>query len=154
MISPDLGYRITYYQSYPTRFDQEDIMYKLDSMQISYKLDSFTMAPLRFHGGNILVKSRDSMDKNLMVINPEQRDTAVYFRIDERPYIAIYNMKVKNETIPQVNIRVVTIAKKSDIYLESVVLTDEQFSEYYQGMSKTKKKFRKLVEEALIRKLK
>jgi len=90
----------------------------------------------------------------MMVITPEQKDTAAYFRINERPYIAIYNLKVKDVVIPQVNISIRTYVKTQDIYLESIILDDEQIQAYYQKMSKNKKKFRKLVEEGLIRKLK
>src|SRR6187549_1545810 len=32
MISPDMGPRISYNKSYPSRFNQEDILHKLDSM--------------------------------------------------------------------------------------------------------------------------
>jgi hypothetical protein len=153
MISPDMGPRIIYNKSYPSRFNQEDILYKLDSMQIAYKVDSFTTVPLRFHGGSLLIRDKDSGRTNMIVIDPEQKDTSAYFRINERPYIAIYNLKVKDEVIPQVNISVRTIVRTSDIYLESIILNDEQIQEYYQKMSKNKKKFRKLVEEGLIRKL-
>jgi len=153
MISPDMGSRISYNKYYPSRFKQEDILYKLDSMQIAYKVDSFTTVPLRFHGGSLVIRDKDSGRTNMMVINPEQKDTAAYFRINERPYIAIYNLKVKNVVIPQVNISVRTNVKINDIYLESIILDDEQIGEYYQKMSKNKKKFRKLVEEGLIRKL-
>jgi hypothetical protein len=65
-------------------------------------------------------------------LNRERKDTAAYFRINERPYIAIYNLKVKDEVIPQVNISVRTIVRSSDIYLESIILDDEQIQEYYQ----------------------
>lgn len=154
MISPDMGPRITYNETYPSRFKQEDILYKLDSMQLAYKVDSFTTVPLRFYGGSLLIRDRDSGRTNMIVITPEQKDTAAYFRINERPYIAIYNLKVKDVIIPQVNIRVTTYVRTSDINLESIILDDEQIHEYYQKMSKNKKKFRKLVEEGLIRKLK
>ena len=154
MISPDMGPRITYNETYPSRFNQEDILYKLDSMQIAYKVDSFTTVPLRFHGGSLLIKDRDSGRTNMIVITPEQKDTAAYFRINERPYVAIYNLKVKDVIIPQVNIRVITYVRTSDINLESILLDDKQIHEYYQKMSRNKKKFRKLVEEGLIRKLK
>ena len=153
MISPDMGPRISYKKSYPSRFNQEDILYKLDSMQIAYKVDSFTTVPLRFRGGSLLIRDTDSGRTNMIVIDPERKDTAAYFRINERPYIAIYNLKVKDEVIRQVNISVRTIVKSSDIYLESIILDDEQIQEYYQKMSKNKKKFQKLVEEGLIRKL-
>jgi len=154
MISPDMASRISYNKYYPSRFKQEDILYKLDSMQIAYKVDSFTTVPLRFHGGSLVIRDKDSGRTNMMVINPEQKDTAAYFRINERPYIAIYNLKVKEVVIPQVNISVRTNVKINDIYLESIILDDEQIEEYYQKTSKNKKKFRKLVEEGLIRKLK
>ena len=65
---------------YPSRFKQEDILYKLDSMQIAYKVDSFTMVPLRFHGGSLVIRDMDSGRTNMMVITPEQKDTAAYFR--------------------------------------------------------------------------
>ena len=154
MISPDMGPRISYNKSYPSRFNQEDILHKLDSMQIAYKADSFTTVPIRFHGGSLLIKDKDSGRTNMIVIEPEQKDTAAYFRINERPYIAIYNLKVKDEVIPQINISVRTIVRTNDIYLESIILDDKQIQEYYQKMSKNKKKFRKLVEEGLIGKLK
>ena len=154
MISPDMGSRISYNKYYPSRFKQEDILYKLDSMQIAFKVDSFTTVPLRFHGGSLVIRDRDSGRTNMMVITPEQKDTTAYFRINEKPYIAIYNLKVKNVVIPQVNISVRTNVKINDIYLESIILDDEQIDEYYQKMSKNKKKFRRLVEEGLIRKLK
>jgi hypothetical protein len=154
MISPELGPKIDYNEYYPTRLTQDDVLFRLDSLQISYKVDSFTIAPLRFHGGSILVRNRDSIQKNMFVIDPEQRDTALYFRINERPYIAIYDLKVKGVIIPQVNISVRTNQKKNEIRLESIVLSDEQFDEYYQKRSKTKIKFRKLILEGLIGKLK
>jgi hypothetical protein len=154
MISPDMGPRINYNETYSSRFNQEHILYKLDSMQLAYQVDSFTTVPLSFYGGSILIKDRDSGRTNMMIITPEQKDTAAYFRINERPYIAIYNLKIKDVVIPQVNIRVTTYVRTSDINLESIILDDEQIHEYYQKMSKNKKKFRKLVEEGLIRKLK
>jgi len=155
MISPDMGPRITYNDYYRSRSTMEDVLYKLDSMQISYKVDSFTTVPLRFHGGSIVIRDRDSGKTNMIVISPAQKDTAVYFRIDERkPYIAIYNLKVKDEFFQQVNITVRTYEKSNDLYLESIILDDEQFQDYYQKRSKTKKKFRKLIEEGLISKIK
>ena len=154
MIEPDMGPRITYSETYPTRFKQEDILYKLDSMQLAYKVDSFTTVPLRFFGGSLLVRDRDTSRISMIIVTPEQKDTAAYFRINERPYIAIYNLKVNDVVIPQVNISIRTYVKTQDIYLESIVLDDEQIQAYYQKMSKNKKKFRKLVEEGLIRKLK
>lgn len=153
-IRPEPGPKVEYNEYYPTRLTQDDILYRLDSMQISYKVDSFTIAPLRFHGGSILIRNRDSIQKNMFVIDPEQRDTAIYFRIDEDPYIAIYDLKVMDEIIPQVNISVRTYMKTSDIILRSIILSDEQFEEYYQKKPKTKIKFRKLIQEGLIRKLK
>ena len=153
MISPEMGPRISYHISYPSRFNQEDILYKLDSMQLAYKVDSFTTVPLRFHGGSLLIRDRDSGRTNMIVINPEQKDTTAYFRINERPYIAIYNLKVKDEIIPQINVSVRTFVRTSDIYLESIILDDGQIQEYYQKKSKTRRRFRKLVEKELIRKL-
>jgi len=154
MIEPDMGPRIIYNEIYSLRFNQEDILHKLDSMHLSYKVDSFTTVPLRFYGGSLLVKDRDTSKISMIIITPEQKDTAAYFRINERPYIAIYNLKVKDVVIPQVNISVRTHEKTSDFYLESIILNDEQIQAYYQKMRKNKKKFRKLVEEGLIRKLK
>ena len=154
MISPEMGPRISYNKSYPSRFNQDDILFKLDSMQIAYKVDSFTTVPLWFRGGSLLIKDRDSGRTNMIVIEPEQKDTAVYFRINERPYIAIYDLKVKDVVIPQVNISVRTVVRSNDIYLESIILDDEQIQKYYQKPTKNKRKFRKLVEEGLIRKLK
>ena len=149
-----MGSRISYNETYSSRFNQEDILYKLDSMQLAYQVDSFTTVPLSFYGGSILIKDRDSGRTNMMIITPGQKDTAAYFRINERPYIAIYNLKIKDVVIPQVNIRVTTYVRTSDINLESIILDDEQIQAYYQKMRKNKKKFRKLVEEGLIRKLK
>lgn len=152
-ITPDMGPRISYNKSYPSRFNQENILYKLDSMQIAYKVDSFTTVPLQFYGGSLLIRNRDSARTNMIVIEPDQKDTAAFFRINERPYIAIYNLKVKDEVIPQVNLSVKTFIKTNDIYLESIILDDEQIQAYYQKMTKTKKKYKKLIQEALIRKL-
>lgn len=155
MISPDMGQRITYNEYYRSHSKMEDVLFKLDSMKISYKVDSFTTVPVNFYGGSLIIRDRDSGKANMMVIHPEQKDTAVYFRINERkPYIAIYDLKVNDEIIPQVNISLKTYVKTHELYLESIILSDEQFQDYSQKMSKTKKKFRKLVEEGLIKKIK
>jgi len=153
MIAPDFGKRISYNKSYLSRNDQAKILHKIDSLQFSYKIDSFTTAPLRFYGGSLLIKKKDSLDKNLLVIDPAQKDTVVYFKLNENPYIAIYNFKAEGEIIPQVNISVRENFDKVNIYLESIILDDLQYEEYINKMSKTKKRFRKLVEKELIRKL-
>ena len=153
MIAPELGGRITYNDSYETRYSTEMILSKLDSLQFNYKLDSFTIAPLRFYGGSLIIKERDSIERDLVVLNSDTSRTKAYFRIDERPYVAIYDLRVNDEVIPQVNINIHTYVRSSTIYLRDIILTDEQLSEYYEKRTKTKKKFRKLIEEGLIRRL-
>ena len=153
MIAPELGSRITYNQSYESRFSTEMILSKFDSLQLNYKLDSFTMAPLNFHGGSLIIKQRDSIERTLVVLNSDTSRTKAYFRINERPYVAIYDLRVNGEVIPQVNINIYSYVRSSTIYLRDIILTDEQLSEYYAKRSKTKKKFRKMIEAGLIMRL-
>ena len=153
MISPELGSRITYNGSYESRLSREMILRKLDSLQLNYKLDSFTMAPLRFHGGSLIIKQSDSVNNHPIILNSDTGETKAYFRINENPFIAIYDLRVKDEVIPQININIHTHVRTSTIYLRDIVLNEEQLNEYYLKMSKTKRKFRKLIEQELIRKL-
>jgi hypothetical protein len=151
-IEPEMNSRINYDKVYPTSFGLEQIFDKLDSLGLDYKIDSFTTVPVRLHGGSLLIRSNDSAEKNMIVIEP-RGDSSAYFRIDEEPYIAIYNLKVKEDVIPQINIEVKPFVRTSDIYVKSIVLNEQQLDEYYKKRSKTKKKLRKLFEEGLIRKL-
>ena len=154
-IEPDLSKRIQYRKDYPTRLSHAAILHRLDSMQLNYKIDSFTMAPLNFYGGSFLIRKRDSLDNNWMIIDPKQQeDTLVYFRINEHPYIAIYNFNAGEETFPQINISVYNDAKETTIRLETIFLTDYQMEEHRYKVSKTQNRFRRLVEKTLIRKLK
>lgn len=154
MIAPDFSKRISYHKDYRSRYADTIILHTLDSMQLNYKIDSFTIAPLQLERGSLLIRKKDSLDKNWMVIDPMQKDTVVYVRINEwRPYIAIYNFNAGGEIFPQVNISVDDYTKATTIRLKSIYLNDRQMEEYYSKMSRTKKRFRKLIEKELIRKL-
>jgi len=154
MIAPDFSKRISYHKDYRSRHDDTTILHKLDSMQLNYKIDSFTIVPLQLERGSLLIRKKDSLDKNWMVIDPMQEDTLVYVRINEwQPYIAIYNFSAGGVIFPQVNISVDDYTKTTTIRLKSIYLNDRQMDEYYSKMSRTKKKFRKLIEIQLIRKL-
>lgn len=153
-IAPDFSNRVSYHKEYSTTLTHADILHRLDSMGWSYKMDSFTTVPVTFYGGSLLIRSKDSLEKNLMIIEPD-RDTVVYVRINEwRPYISLYNFKAGNEIFPQVNIVVNYGRKKNAILLQTVFLNERQMRQYYDRMSRTKKSIRQLIERELIRKLK
>ena len=153
-VEPDFSNRISYHEEYKTRLTHEEVMHRLDSLGWSYKTDSFTIVPLDIYGGSLLIRRRDSIDKNWMVIDPSQKDTVVYVRINERrPYIAIQNFKAGSEIFPQVNIAVNNFSNKTTIRLETVYLDENQLREYYDKMSKTKIRIRKLLQKELISKL-
>lgn len=152
-ISPDFGPRITFNNSYNTSLQKKRILERLDSLHLNYKIDSFTIAPLRFHGGNLILSQNDSIENKIAEIKPDQTDTSIYFKIIEHPYIAVYNLAVDGEVIPQVNFSIREYSKSNTIHLESIILEREQINDYYEKMSKTKRKFRKLTESALIKKL-
>ena len=155
-IYPDFSKRITYNNDYPTRLTHAEILHRLDSLGWDHRTDSVTITPIQFYGGTLLIRRRDSLDKNLMVINPNQQDTLMFVEIPEwRPYIAIHNFKAGSEVFPQVNITVQHVARTTTITLKSVFLNDSQMEDYrYEKPAGVRKKFRRLLEKELISKLK
>lgn len=155
-IAPDFSYRVSYHDEYKTALTEEGVLRKLDALGLNYKTDSFTITPLTIYGGSLVLKRKDSIDKNWMVISPSQHDTLMYVRINERiPYIAIRDFNAGGEMFPQVNIRIYVdySSKKTRIVLESVYLNDDQMAEYYSRRSKTKIRIRKVLQKELISKL-
>jgi len=153
-ITPDFSHRLSFNEEYKTRSTQEEIIRKLDNLGCDYKRDSSTIAPLTFYGGSLLIRRKDSLDKDWMVINPMQNDTVVYVRINEwRPFIAIYNFNANGEIFPQINIAVNNFENKKTIILQTIYLNDKQMDAYYKRPSKTKIQIRKLIQKELISKL-
>jgi len=152
-IRPDLGNTIDYTRTYKTRFTKEEILQKLESFGIRYSIDSFTVAPLRFYGGSLIIETKDSVEENKIIIDADRKDTSVFFRINEMPFIEILNLSVGEDIIPKIRIRTYRNLKSNTIILESINPGEKYYDEYLRHSNKTKKRVQRLVENGLIKKL-
>jgi len=139
---------------YKTTLTKQEILHRLDSMQISYVKDSFVI-PAIYYRGNYLYTVKDTGTDTLKYIYlPNDNITALYNRNTTSNYIGIINFVIDGDTLPKIKLHIREgYNKKNFIELEDMELSRKTFAIYSSKPTAIRDDYCQRVYVDIIRKL-
>ncbi len=139
---------------YKTTLTEQEILHRLDSLQISYVKDSFAI-PAAYYRCNYLYIQKDTAADTVKYIYMPNDDNATLYNRNTTPnYIGITNFVIDGDTLPKIKLRVrEDYDKKNFIELEDIELSSKTIAVYLSKPTTIKDDYCNRIYVDIIRKL-
>lgn len=134
---------IRFYGNFKTSKSEEQLLDKLAGKNISFHKDSISYYPIA--DGEYYLKANEQTDTSEWVRVNNTKDSALYRRVEERPFYLIPSYNMDGQELKNVKMRITQNNKKTFVYVETFQVDSK--AEYNSKLEKQyKKHFKKLFE--------
>lgn len=140
------GY-VSLLKDYKTRLSKDDILRKLDSMQINYRYDSVEMLPVYSRNYFLRINSNSDSGPDWKELG-DLKDTTLYYKKIEYPYYIIPRLVIDGDTVFNIKFRYYVGKRLNIITLLSIELPPSKID--YRTFGEMDKKYRKLLKSVIV----